>query len=153
MRYIKEFGRIYFPEIKKLRDSMRLANAQQDIFRVMYNSAVFSIIFSTKSNPYEPLFGAVGHNDCSFVLRLYQGYMLENLSRAMYIKLCEVLNLNYKDGGFSSNVFLQQIATHIPEAYSGIKIQPHHIAAIRRNIDEPDKIYFLSWKHHISDGC
>lgn len=153
MRYDPKTKRTYFPEIQPLQRSMIEANAPQDIFRITYNKVTFSIIFSTKSNPYELLFGTVGTYNCSFVLQLYQGYMLESLSSETYVELCRILNLNYKDGGFSSNVFLQHIAKHIPKVYSGEKIQPHQIAAVKRDIEEADKIYFLSWIHHVRDGC
>ena len=139
-------------EIKPLLKDMGVNGVKQDKFSFRYNNVGFDVVVLIERSPFELLFGTVDANFC-FVLKLGKGYELEGISNDVFYKLCEILNLRPGKNVFTSWTFLKHFAAHIPQKYSGRKLEPDEIARyMRHEVDEGEKIYFKGWQTHISDG-
>ena len=135
-------------EIQPLLQDMGRNQARIDKFRFQYNQVEFEVIVLLERTPFEMLFGVIGHN-FSFVLNLYKGYELEELSDETFYRLCNILNLKPGKEGLTSFKFLKYFAQRIPEHYSGRSVQPHEVAIHKsRNVSEADKIYFCGWRFY-----
>lgn len=146
------------PQIAPLIRDMAVHKAKQDTFGFEFNNVHFDVIVLVDRTPFELLFGVIDYN-FAFTLHMYEGYQLEYLTSEVYQELCNILHLTYRGDGFSSFVFLQYIAAHVPNHYSGQILQPHQVAAhmvnditCKEEIDAAKKIYFKGWKHHETDG-
>ncbi|EHA6937682.1 hypothetical protein JMC39_002220, partial [Listeria monocytogenes] len=129
-------------EIKQLLSDMRKNNVTKDKFTFSFNQVKFEVIVLIDCQPFELLFGVVGHN-FSFILNLYPGFQLQNLPDYVFFKLCEILNLKPGKETFTSLAFLKYMATRIPTKYSRTNIQPHEIIPFKvKYIPETDKKYF-----------
>ena len=139
-------------EIAPLLKDMGLKKVKQDKFAFTYNNVKFDVIILIDREPFEVLFGVVDEN-YFFALKLFKGYELENLSDEVFYKLCDILKLKPSKEDFNSHKFLKYFAKHIPQKYSGKKIEPEEIAIHKKGfINESDKIYFKGWLTHIRDG-
>ncbi len=139
-------------EIAPLLKDMGLKKVKQDKFAFTYNHVKFDVIILIDREPFEVLFGVVDEN-YFFALKLFKGYELENLSDEVFYKLCDILKLKPSKEGFNSPKFLKYFAKHIPQKYSGKKIEPEEIAIHKKAfINESNKIYFKGWLTHIRDG-
>lgn len=131
---------------------MHRQSVTQDKFQFQYNKVRFDVIILIDREPFELLFGVIGYNYC-FTLNLYRGYELENLTDEVFYNLCNILNLRPGKETFTSYKFLQYFEKKIPPKYSSKKVEPDEVAIYKkRNIIEGDKIYFIGWKLHNTDG-
>lgn len=139
-------------EIKPLLSDMRKNNVTKDKFTFTYNQVNFEVIVLIDCQPFELLFGVVGHN-FSFILNLYPGFQLQNLPDHVFFKLCEILNLKPGKDTFTSFAFLKYMASKIPNQYSRVNIQPHEIIPYKaKDITDAEKIYFCGWKMYREDS-
>lgn len=139
-------------EIKPLLLDMKKNNATKDKFAFTYNQVRFEVIILIDCQPYELLFGVVGHN-FSFILNLRKGFNLQNIPDPVFYRLCEILNLKAGKDTFTSFAFLKYMATCIPEKFSNIVVQPHEIMAHKKkDVPEEEKIYFCGWKTYKEDS-
>lgn len=131
---------------------MHKQGVTQDKFQFQYNKVCFDVIILIDREPFELLFGVIGYNYC-FTLHLYRGYELEDLADEIFYNLCNILNLKPGRETFTSYKFLQYFEKKIPQKYSGRKVEPDEVAIYKkRKIIEEDKIYFIGWKLHNTDG-
>lgn len=129
---------------------MSCNNVKIDKFRFQYNKVVFEVIVLIEREPFELLFGVIGHN-YSFILELYKGYELQNMPNDVFYRLCDILQLKPCKEELTSFKFLKYVASKIPLHYSGVKVQPHEVAVhIRKDVPESDKIYFCGWRFYPS---
>ena len=139
-------------QIKPLLQDMGINKVKQDKFSFRYNNVEFDVVVLIEREPFELLFGVVDAN-FSFALKIEKGYELEGISDDVFYRLCEILNLRPGKNGFRSWDFLKYFASHIPQRYSGRKLEPDEIAIyMRKEIDEGDRIYFKGWQIHVTDG-
>lgn len=153
IRIITFLGSVFLKllEIKPLLQDMARHNVKLDKFRFTYNHVEFEVIVLIEREPFELLFGVIGHN-YSFILKLFRGYELESLPNEVFFKLCDILKLKPSKEGLTSFKFVRYVAERIPIHYSGRRIQPHEIAVYKQqNIPEKDKIYFCGWKFYTSE--
>ncbi|WP_373210595.1 DUF6037 family protein [Allofournierella massiliensis] len=152
MRYLKDKGCYYFPEIAQLYQTMKESGIGIDRFEFVFAGAKFDVVFAINRTPFELMFGCVGHGECNFILTLQKGYLLSPITDDVFCSLCDVLHLNYKNDGFSSYKFLQYVAKKVPRKCSGRRIQPHEVARVRKDIPDSKKIYFVRWYPHNRDN-
>ena len=139
-------------EIVPLIKDMGYNKVKQDKFSFKYNNVNFDVIILLDREPFELLFGIIDKN-YFFVLKLFKGYELENLSNEVFYDLCKILNLKPSKETFTSYKFLQFFSKHIPQKYSGKKIEPHEVAIYKKQlIEDSAKIYFKGWRIHTTDG-
>lgn len=139
-------------EIKPLLQDMAHNKVKIDKFKFLYNQVEFEVIVLIEREPFELLFGVIGHN-YSFVLKLLKGYELENLPDEVFFKLCDILKLKPSKEGLTSFKFLRYVAERIPNHYSGRRPQPHEVAKYKKkDIPEAEKIYFCGWQFYTSEN-
>ena len=86
------------------------------------------------------------------LIKVSSDYVAE-LKADDYFNLCHWLNLSYKNGGFTSNMFLNLLSSKMPDKYSGYKFSYEDMVPYLKckPVDEAEKIYFKGWNDHIKD--
>nr|WP_240954477.1 DUF6037 family protein [Solimonas marina] len=133
--------------LQPLYRSMRDQEIERFRFSYSHRNVTFDVIFMIDEAPFVLLFGARGHA-FSMEFEVHQGFNVNpKLEPEKYKELCRLLDIRYNpDAPFSPRAFLEIFNEHIPGvATAAGRAQPHHVAAIRRDVEESHKIYFCAW--------
>lgn len=138
--------------LRALAYDMRTNNVEMERFSFTFNKKVFDCILVVKPNSYEILVGVRNENWACIL------YMDMHLQVAMsdhdFFALCDLLNLKPGAHHFTSFDFLLLLSKSAPKKPSGVKVMPGQLRAFSKvaDVEEGDKIYFVSWMTHIRDG-
>jgi hypothetical protein len=106
-------------------------------------------IMGTGDEPWELLLGAIG-TDFAITLLVQRGFLVEaELPNPDYRALCRALQLNFdQNNHFKPTDFFADLNRNIPQSVDLATghVQPHHVLAYRKDVDEADKKFFCGWK-------
>ncbi len=139
--------------LEYLADDMLKHDVDKTKFAFTYAKIDVDVIVAIMSSGYELLISVRAKKPEAFVIYVDKWFVAELVSDD-YFRLCAALNLNYKNDGFSSSVFLKLLSLKIPKQYSGEKCIYKDLVPFvsLRNVEESDKVYFKGWNDHIKDG-
>lgn len=114
------------------------------------------VVFAIDTQPFMLLIGIKTYN-FFFTVPVYRGFWVEPLEDHIFYALRRLLNFSKKGEKFTSLKFLAEVNHYAPSHCSKIPLQPHHLYAMlpqeqREKVEESDKIYFLGWNYHRTDG-
>ncbi len=114
-----------------------------------FHNVHFSVIYIADTFPHQLLFGCVAHN-IFFVLDVNRNYEIDTYLGPHYQTLINALGFNNgKGNALKSNDFFSQFDRRIPlTAHINNNPTLAEIAALSRDVEEPDKIYFVGWLTH-----
>ena len=133
-----------------------MKNQGIDRYRFDYKNGQgdFDIFFFIDENPFILLFGAKNAN-FYFEIEVKQGFRVDtNLEKEIYKKLIKFLGIKFSSKNpFSTFKFFEDFSLNIPTnaAQSNI-VKPEDIIKYRKNVEEPDKIYFWKWRDNTKQG-
>lgn len=122
-------------------------------FNIEYNHVQFDIILDIGTTPFQMMIGAVHHN-LAFILSIERGFETE-IPDHIYYDLMRILNLNFKENGFTSFSFLKFIDNHTPNKCTPQIVNPDYLLRFRsyynRDANEQEKTRFIGWNDHTKD--
>lgn len=132
-----------------LHQEMRNNRLTRHQFQYPFNNLTFDVNFIAEGNPYELLFGVVGHN-CSFLVNVAPGYDISprvNPESAFY-KLIKLLNLTSDPNNrFSATAFFSDFSTKVPLKIGKTSL-PTTPSSASKLVNEADKTFFSHWKNN-----
>lgn len=146
------FG-INVSSLSALYQDMRSNGQDRDLFHVKYNQVPIDVFFLIDRKPFELLVGIRGEN-LAFVTKVHPGFVADSIPDDVFWALCRVLKLKPGKGQFTSQIFLQYIASHAPAHCSHRQIRPEQMSQYYRaeSADEDAKMYFCGWRTHFYDN-
>lgn len=144
--------------LRLLHSDMKRNNVKRTQFQYRHNNVIFDVIFFTDSDPFQLLFGAIGHK-CSFIFDVTRGYQVAPIikPRSAYYELCKILGLTYDPNNpFKPQSFLSHFSGHIPSKITSVKEPVTLTTQLADIVDDEDKIHFSHWRNngeysHVSD--
>lgn len=140
---------VLLDRLRDLYNSMRAQSISRYRFSYKRGALTFDVMFLIDETPYALLFGAQGHN-LSFEFQVQPGFRVVHpqLDKADYAALCRLLDLKWDpNNSFSPGGFLADFNPHIPAtAVPSQKAGPHHVAQVRRNVEDAHKRFFCGWR-------
>ena len=138
--------------LEYLADDILKHNVDKTKFSFTYAKIDVDVIVAVMSSGYELLISLRTKKLEAFVIYVDKNFVAELVSDD-YFRLCAAFDLNYKNNGFSSNVFLKLLSSKIPKQYLGKKCTYKDLIPFvsLRNVEESDKVYFKGWNDHIKD--
>ena len=136
--------------LEAIYKGMKAQEIERYRFRYQCNKVTFEVFFFIDETPFKLLFGLIG-GSFAFDLIVEKGFRINPiLSKPIYSKLCEVLELNYDPNNpFSTAAFFREFDRQIPRTVNRRqKAQPHQVARFYPNVEEADKVYFIRWLYH-----
>ena len=144
----------YFKNLMPLYRDMLSVRKSLEHFELAYNKVQFDIILDIGSVPFQMMIGAK-HQNLAFVLELETGFAT-TVSNDIYYQLIQLLDLNYKDNGFTSYSFLKYIDSHVPASCDKRIMNPDLLLRFRpyhhSDPDEACKTRFYGWNDHTKDN-
>ncbi|USK36476.1 DUF6037 family protein (plasmid) [Bacillus sp. F19] len=133
--------------LKPLYSSMIELNLKRTKFSVIINNAVFEFIYFIDSLPHSLAIG-VRNNNLYYEIEVKNGFRINPYLGEKYAQIYKILGLSPKGSSpFSPSKFYVEINKRIPTSTSSTNIpKTSDIAPFRRNVEEPDKIYFYGWR-------
>ena len=137
-------------KLKSLTEDIKYNHVDKDKFSFNYKVR-FDVVVSIVNDGFELLIGLHSINK-GLLIKVSSDYVAE-LRADDYFNLCHWLNLSYKNGGFTSNMFLNLLSSKMPDKYSGYKFSYEDMVPYLKckPVDEAEKIYFKGWNDHIKD--
>ena len=139
-----------FKNLANLCSDLKRNNKSIEQFYISFNNVQFDCILDIGARPFELMIGVLKQN-FACTIQIHEGYK-SYMSDSDYYKLCEILNLSYKNGGFTSSMFLENIDKHIPQKCSVNLVNPSHLAVFRASQltkEERDEGFiFCGWLTH-----
>lgn len=140
-----------FSGLQALYHNMRKQNETRSIFNFSYNSKPFRCLFIIDTSPYTLTLATTGEKPFAIEISIYRGFLAQReLPSDKYAELCVYLQLRYsKDHKFIPadlfGVLNKNISTTVvPPRYSEVL----KIRSLTRDIEEPDKNYFIGWRNN-----
>lgn len=139
-----------FSHLRPICSSMRRNRKSLEQFDFVYNDIKFDCIIDIDAHPFEIMVGALKYN-FAFILYVHPGFITE-MKNEDYYKLCQILNLNYKEHHFSSFAFLTLIDNNIPSESSPAPVPLKYIYPFRKNTlskaEREEGFIFCGWLPH-----
>lgn len=133
-----------------LTSSMGKAHKSIEQFYITYNKVTFDCILDIGTTPFELMIGVKSYN-FAYVLKVKPGFIVETPD-SFYMKLIKILNLNYKENGFSTSRFLTYVDTHLPQKCSDVIVAPSHLVPFRKDKlskrNQEEGYIFCGWQPH-----
>lgn len=144
---------IVLPRLRGFHASMRSSGLTAAAFSYKNNKAELQILFITSEAPYVLVIAPQGVRPLSIVVDVQPGYKVVPFLGADYGPLLEMLGVERSpDNPFRVVDFFKDLDAHIPDSSTTPRSpKPHEMAARGHDFEEPDKIYFLGWRHN-TDG-
>ncbi|MBQ9022165.1 MAG: hypothetical protein IJ113_09205 [Eggerthellaceae bacterium] len=135
--------------LRFLHKSMQKQNVSSCHFPYQNGRGHFDVLFYVNDNPFILGFGAVGGHQY-FEVEILPGYRVKTfLSKENLHTLKEILGIIFATSRprFSTNEFFADLNAHIPNNYTPAnRLTLEKIAHYRRDVEEPEKIYFMGWR-------
>lgn len=139
-----------FNHMYALASSMGKSHQSIEQFYVKFNNIVFDCIFDVGTTPFELMIGAKANN-FAYVLKIEKGFIVESPD-SFYRQLAKILNLNFKDNGFSTSRFLSYIDANLPKVCSNKLVEPSHLVPFRKEKlskkNREEGFIFCGWQPH-----
>lgn len=144
-------SRIKLQNLALLHRSMRAEDITQQKFSYQIDNRVnFEVLFSVRTEPY--VLALIEKRTALFIkLDIHRGYFVDSLfDRDVYYSLIRLLKINGESiRNFKPRNFLEELDQKIPTKAKGKSIpSPTEVAAIRKDLLESDKPYFLTWRRN-----
>ncbi|MFF3926068.1 DUF6037 family protein [Paenibacillus lactis] len=139
--------------LRELYADMKTKRIKRYKFAFTYNSVSFDVFFFTDETPFKLMFGVKAHN-FYFEVNVTNGFVIDTNLRDKYTQLCKILGLQYDpDNPFKTFYFFSEFNKRIPQ-HADVSYIPEssEIGYYRRDIEESEKIYFLSWRDNEKRG-
>src|ERR1700754_1224048 len=141
--------------LRRLHQSMRGQGIDRYRFDYSYGKAQFDVIFLADERPYILLLGLRG-GSMAFEFEVDDDYVVHNvfMDPAEYQALVRLLGVQYDPANrFRPAHFLEWVDRAAPtSAHVANRPTSIDVARFRRDVEEQDKVYFLSWRHYPRDG-
>lgn len=139
----------YFHNLKPFYSSMKENHKTLEYFSFKYHCE-FECLLDIGVSPFQLLVGISGIS-FAFILEIKPGFKTE-MKSSDYFKLCDILDLNYKDNSFSSLTFLNIINSNIPSSSNAEFVSPEKIYSLRANTfskeEKEEGFIFCGWLPH-----
>jgi hypothetical protein len=138
---------IALPRLRSLHASMRKEGIDRAAFSYVNNRARLEVVFITDEVPYVLLIAARGVGRTAFEVPVEPGYRVGLfLDREDYKRLLDVLGVRpNRENPFSTKAFFLDLDQHVPASAHGREAPPHVMALRGHDVEEQEKVYFLSW--------
>lgn len=132
-----------------LYSNMRTQGMKKAMFEFQFRRLLFSVVYLAEEFPHELLFGCRAHN-LFFVVGVSRDFTIRTYLGESYRPLIDALGLKPDPSNrFSPNVVFEEFKAAIPLSTSPTNAPTvTDIASIRRDVEDPDKMYFLGWLSH-----
>lgn len=139
--------------LEPLYNSMIEQGLQRVKFSITINKAVFSIIYIIDSTPHALAIG-VRNKNLFFEVAVKKGFIINPYLGDKYGDICEALGLTSSPSQpFSPKKFYEEINSKIPNTTSPRQLpKPRDFAPYRKDVEEPEKIYFYDWRDNTIRG-
>lgn len=130
---------------------------QQNIDRVQFdftfNKVKFDVLYFIDEQPNLLAFGIKAHN-FYFEVPVHKDFEIKPFFGDQYNKFCQIMGFKFNpDNPFKPSAFFDEFNRTVPSSISaGNTPKPSEIAAYRNNVEEADKIYFVSWRDNTKAG-
>lgn len=138
-----------FQNLQPLCSSMGKSKKSLEVFSFTYKLQ-FECLLDLAENPFQMLVGIPGAN-FAFVLKIEKGYKAK-IEDSDYFRLCELLNLTYKNDQFSSFSFLKFVDSNIPKQCTPNLVPPEKILKFKEQSfsqkEREEGFIFCGWLPH-----
>ncbi|MDE7430959.1 MAG: hypothetical protein K2N34_03460 [Lachnospiraceae bacterium] len=139
-----------FTGLKILHEDMKKKKEKRATFPFEYNKKNFSCIFLTDMTPYRLYLTTLGKNPEVYELEIKKGYLVACYMDD-YKRLVAYLELKYDPNHkFVPRDFFEALNKKIPKEFQQkpLYMDVIRVASKRRDIEEPNKIYFCGWRRN-----
>ncbi|WP_338018908.1 DUF6037 family protein [Brevibacillus agri] len=139
--------------LRDLYADMKIKGIKRYKFAFTYNKVSFDVFFFTDETPFKLMFG-VKALSFYFELNVNNGFVIDTNIGDKYTQLRKILGLQYNPNNpFKTFYFFSEFDKKIPKhANVNNKPEPSDIAYYKKDIEESEKIYFLSWRDNEKCG-
>lgn len=136
-----------FTGLRTLHQDLKFKKEVRTTFPFVYNGKNFSCIFITDIIPFRLYLTTLGKKPMVFEFEIEVGYKVKGYIDD-YKKLIDYLEIKFDPNHkFVPFDFFEVLNARIPTKFSG---RPDYkdilrVAAVRRNIEEADKVFFCGW--------
>lgn len=143
-------------KLATLYQAMKREGRTKEQFSFKLKQISFDIIFVTDTVPFQLLVGIKTHN-FFFAVPVNYGFQVGPIEDSTFYAMRNLLNLSNTGEKFTSMRFLMEVDNHAPSNISRHEVQPHELLSMlppaqRDKVEDADKIYFVGWNHHATDG-
>ena len=132
--------------------SMKQKRIEMEHFSFSFKAKQFDCILVIKPQTYEILVGI--HSDNWACILIMDSSLEVTMNDNDFFTLCNLLNLRPGAKTFTSFDFLLLLSKSAPKQTAGARMIAQHLRpfTIVSEVEDKDKIYFVSWMTHINDG-
>lgn len=146
---------MHMSSLVELHRSMRAMGVVLQRFEVQTGATVFECLFSVCDDPFRLALTSRGADPRFILLNVERGYRIADLLEGDNFRaLCAALRVHGLNGErISTTAWLRQLNDAIPKVARPENLpQRADIARLRRDLEEGDRLSFLSWRQHPLTG-